>query len=215
MLNPSKNPPKQPQQLQSLKQLIHSHPYFFLGGLWFTLVLVGSVASFGLFTVEKAEQETSKPTPTIETIQESTTKSNDKKDLPLSLFAAVALGCAAGSFLVTKTLKDASQGRSTPKRLKQVISVSKKRRPSTRKSAPAPSKPKPVSSALALQTVGNTLPTIEVKMRPVTNRARQLTKITVLPPEKNLPLDGKQENLADLLDLRKQYTLASLMRSKY
>lgn len=214
MLNPSKNPPKQPQQLKSLKQLIHSHPHLFLGGLWVTLVLFGSVASFGLFTVEKVEQEGSKPTPTIETIQESTAKSTDKKDLPLSLFAAVALGCAAGSFFVTKKLKDASEGRSNPKRLNQVISVSKKRRQPQKKSSPVPQKPPTVSSVLALQTIDNRLPTIEVKMRPVTSRTALLTKVTVLPPEVDHPLDGKQENLAEMLDLRKQYTLASLMRSR-
>lgn len=214
MLNPSKNPPKQPQQLQSLKQLIHSHPHLFLGGLWVTLVLVGSVASFGLFTVEKAEQEGAKPTPTIETIQEATAKSTDKKELPLSLFTAVALGCAAGSLLVTKKLKDASEGRSTPKRLKQVISVSKKRRHPAKKSSPVPQKPQPSSSALARQTIESRLQTIEVKMRPVTSRTALLTKVTVLPPEVDHPLDGKQENLADMLDLRKQYTLASLMRSR-
>ncbi|MFB8791809.1 MAG: hypothetical protein U7123_23935 [Potamolinea sp.] len=213
MLNPSKNHPKQPLQLQSLKQLIHSHPYFFLGGLWVTLVLVGGVASFGLFNVGKVEQEGSKPTPTIETIQESTAKSTDKKDLPLSLFAAVAIGCAAGSLLVTKALKDSSQGRSTPKRLKQVVGVSKKRRHPPRKSPPVPEKPQPVSSALTWQTIDNKSPTIEVKLRPTTNRAALLTRVTVLPPEENHPLDGKQENLAEMMDLRKHYTLASLMRS--
>ena len=61
-----------------------------------------------------------------------------------------------------------------------------------------------MSSALTYQPVNNRLAT--------TNK--QPTQITVLPPEESHPLDRGNENLAEMMDLRKRKSLASLMRGK-
>ncbi len=205
MLNPSNNPPDQQHYLQPLKQLVQKHPLTCCCGLWAVLVLVGSVATVGLFNPGSLEQEASNPTPSLTTVQESTPKSIVKKDLPLSLFGAVALGflgCAAGSLLVTHALKQTSERRQPPTRLKPATSTRKKRRVSSKKRRPVPRTPQPEGSKVAFQTPDNRLAT--------TNNGK-LTQITVLPPEENHPLDGGDQSLADMLDMRKHQSLASLL----
>ena len=306
MLNPSNNPPKQQYNLVFLQQLIRSHPLACLGGLWVSLVLLGSVATVGLFNPGTLDQEGSSPTPTLETIQQSTPKSTARKGLPLAVFGTVALACAGGSLLVTQALKHATEHHNSAKRSKPIVTVRKKTRPSSKKRRPLPKTAQPVAvqnhrdSGQALQRnptrqqplqgTGNfssgglaplmrtgdggnrrpnplarnnqewvsssqfpiansqspeariPSPTLrqpirgtgnassrrvelprqggEFRPRPtaqtVNNRvattAEKGAYVTVLPPEESHPLDGRQESLADLLDLRKQHSLTSLMR---
>jgi hypothetical protein len=205
MLNPSDNPPEQLHRLQRLKHLIYRHPFAFCCGLWVTLVLLGSFATVGLFNPGSLEQEASKPTPSPATVLESTPQSTAKKDLPLFLFGAVALGCAGGSLFITYALRLATQRRQPSKGLKPVATVRKKRRPSSKRRRPVPRTPKPEGTELTFQTLDRRVATTNEK----------LTQVTVLPPEESHPLDGGEESLADMLDLRKHQSLASLMRSKY
>jgi hypothetical protein len=201
MLNPSNNPPEQQHYRPPLKQFIQKHSLASCVGLWVTLVLVGSMATVGLFNPGPIEQEASNPTPSLETVQESTPQSTAKKDLPLSLFGAIALGClgcAAGSWLLTYALRDTIQPRPSPRRLKPVKTVRKKRRVSSQQSHPVSGTPQPKPSTLTLQA-------------PIDRRLTTKTQVTVLAPEESHPLDGGEESLADLLDVRKQQSLASLL----
>ncbi len=127
-----------------------------------------------------------------------------KENLPLSLFSAVALGCAAGSLLLTQVLMHSSQRRHSPTRLKPIGTVRKKRRRSSRRQAPAPKTVQPVNSKLTVQTKGGELVKTE----------NRLTQVTVLPPEESHPLDRTNESLADVMDWRKHHSLTSLMRGK-
>lgn len=309
MLNPSNNPPEQQYNLVFLQQLIRSHPLACLGGLWVSLVLLGSVATVGLFNPGTINQEGSSPTPTLETIQESTPQSTARKGLPLVVFGTVALACAGGSLLVTQVLKHAAEHHNSAKGSKPIVTVRKKPRPSSKKRRPLPQTPQPVAaqnqrdSGQALQPnltrqqpiqgTGNHSPRgvaplmrtgdggnrrpnplgmdnqewVSSSQFPIANsqfpeariptptrrqplrgtgnassrrveplrqtggefRARPTSQdlnnrvataaekgayVTVLPPEESHPLDGRQESLADLLDLRKQHSLTSLMRGK-
>ena len=100
MLNPSDHSPEQPANSHPLKQLIQKHQFVFWGGLWITLLSVGGFAAVGLLTPGSTQQNTPKPTPAPPTVQVSA----PREDLPLSLFTAIALGCAAGSFLFVYVL---------------------------------------------------------------------------------------------------------------
>lgn len=202
MLNSSNHPPQQQYRLHPLRQLIYSHPLAFCSSLWVVLVIGGTLATFGLFNPGPIEQEAAKPTPALTTFEESTPKQN----LPLSLFGLI-LGCAAGSLIVTQTLKYVTR-RPPSEKLKCRTTVRKKRRLPAKQhptgSSTASKTPQPVDLALTIKPPDSQIATINT----------QLTQVTVLPPEESHPLDGGNENLADVLDLRRRHSLASLMHGK-
>jgi hypothetical protein len=141
MLNPSNNPSEQPQpRLPLIERLVHNYPLVFWGLLWAVLLSAGGFAALRLLSAGPIEQEASAPAPTASTIQEtpvlplvSTPKSalttvdefTAKQDLPLSLIGAVALGCAGGSLLITQALRQTSNRRQAPKRLKSAANSAK------------------------------------------------------------------------------------------
>lgn len=228
MLNSSDNPPDQQDRSQFLflKKLLDSHPIAFWGGLWIVLMSLGGVAAFGLLNPGPIEQAGSKPTPITEvsiptptlpspTRQQPTParvkastpaltqETSTNEGLPLSLFAAIAIGCAVGSLLVTRALQSPDESDPTPKRIKPITTTRKKRQRLS-KSHRVAKMPKPAKSEPIKETLG--------KQRQATNN--QLAQVTVLPPEESHPLDGGKENLAELLDLRKRQSLTSLMRGQ-
>lgn len=239
MLNISSNPSELQHRLQAFKQLLYKHPFAFCGGLWVVLVFLAGLATLGLFnpgpmeeggsrslpphtTFEKVTAKPrnfkiwkpSTPEPTPVTTQKDSTpepvpftsveESTPKQDLPLSLLGAIALGCAGGSLLLTQLLKYSAESYQNSRRLKPVGTIRKRRRNPPPKSRSVPKPPQPVSSKPNSQVVNKSI---------VTN-ARSLAQITVLPPEQSHPLDGGKESLAEMMDLRKRYTLSSLMRDK-
>ena len=214
MLNSSDNFPEQQHRLEPLRQLLHKHPFFCFGGLWVLFVILGSMSAVRLVSPGPMEQDASKPTPALTTVLESKPKqpalttvleSKPKQHMPLALFGTVAIGCAAGSLFITQALRYSTQNYQPSRRLKTAGTTSrKKRRHPSQKGHPVPSTQQPISSALTYQPVNNRLAT--------TNK--QPTQITVLPPEESHPLDRGNENLAEMMDLRKRKSLASLMRRK-
>jgi len=220
MLNPSNNPSEQPQpRLPLIERLVHNYPLVFWGLLWAVLLSAGGFAALRLLSAGPIEQEASAPAPTASTIQEtpvlplvSTPKSalttvdkfTAKQDLPLSLVGAVALGCAGGSLLITQALRQTSNRRQAPKRLRSATNSRKKRQNPAKKRRSAPKTRQPVASKPNLVALENRLPTID----------NRLTQVTVLSPEESHPLDGGNQNLADVMDLRKRQSLASLMHGK-
>lgn len=134
----------------------------------------------------------------------SSENASPKPDIPLWVFATVALGCAGGSLLVTQMLKYSARRDDNLKRLKPVGTIRKKRPNPPKSSRPAPKPQPPIKSSPSSQTLHKqTIP------------QQNLTQITVLPPEQSHPLDdGQRENLAEVMDLRKRYSLNSLMRDK-
>ncbi|MBE9124885.1 MULTISPECIES: hypothetical protein [unclassified Coleofasciculus] len=237
MLNPSdNNPEQQPHRLQALQWLLQNYPIPFWGGVWAIFVTVATVAAIGMFNPGPIEQETSKPTPTRTTIQDYTVRevpkstptptpdqelaskkasdpqtaittireSTAREGLPLSFFGSLALGCAAGSLVVARRLKQSSQRRPSLKRTKSATPVRRKRRRSSKKRHLVPRPPQPVNSQ----------PTVKISEEPPSIPDNKQAQVTVLPAEENHPLDGREETLAEILDLRKRESLASLMRRR-
>jgi hypothetical protein len=195
MLNSSNNPPQQQHHLQPLRQLLHDHPVAFCSGLWAALVIGGSVATLGLLNPGPIEQGMSKPTPGLTTFQESTQQK--QQNLPLPLIVSVILGCGGGSLILTQVLKYSSTRRPPIKKLRSNTTVRKKRQHPSNGNRTVSNTPQPASSALTVKSPNH-----------------QLAQVTVLPPEESHPLDRGDENLAEMMDLRKRHSLASLMRGK-
>lgn len=244
MLNISSNPSELQHRLQTFKQLLYKHPFAFCGGLWVVLVFIAGVATLGLFNPGPMEEggsrplpphttfeqvtgkppsfkiwKPSKPEPTpVKAQQDSTPKqvpfttveeSTPKQDLPLSLLGAIALGCAGGSLLLTQILKYSAESYQNSRRLKPVGTIRKKRRNPPPKTHSVSRPPQSVSS----HSQSNS-PKSQGVNKPIVTNDRSLAQITVLPPEQSHPLDGGKESLADMMDLRKRYSLSSLMRDK-
>ncbi|MEW6491378.1 MAG: hypothetical protein AB1589_02330 [Cyanobacteriota bacterium] len=226
MLNSSNNPPEQQHRFQYLQQLLNDHPFVFCGGLWVTLVALGGLAILGLVNAGPIEPEASLSSSPVTTFQKAIPlkklpKSQPKpieetpspfvqqdvtprQDFPLWLFGAIALGCAGGSLLITHFLLQSNQSSQFQKRLRPVGTIRKKRRNPEKISRPVAREPQGGENASNNQTLKNT----------PAKTGQRLAQITVLPPEHSHPLDGGRENLADVMDLRKRYSLTSLMRGK-
>lgn len=238
MLNSSNHPSGHQDRLESLKQLLYKYPLVMCGGLWITLIFLGGLATLGLVNAGSMEQEASQSSSPFTTFVEVTPQQPIRKptpkktelpplqdvtpqdaivtqpdtapqpEFPLLLFVTVALGCAGGSLWLTQVLRASSGRYQTPKRVKPVSTLRKKRRTSSQKRSSSPRTSQSVDSHSSFQTAAsNQLATTE-------RQFTQLAQITVLPPEQNHHLDGGKENLAEMMDLRKRHSLASLMRNK-
>lgn len=205
MLNPSNTSPEQQYPPHPLKLLIQKHPFAFWGGLWVVLIGVGSVATLGLLNPGPIAQDTPKPTPAPASVPIVTPPKEDFAFNPsLSVFGAIAIGCATGSVLFTYVLLNSSHSHGSSRRLRSVATISKKRRHSPKKRHPVARTTHPVAAQPVVQTLDVRLTTFN----------HQMTQVTVLSPDEIHPLDRGEESLAELLDLRKRQSLASLMHGK-
>ncbi|MBZ8182868.1 hypothetical protein [Oscillatoria salina] len=186
-------------------------------------------------TFEEVQPRESKPKPTPNTVQ-STPKTEkpvervnpvqtvQEETFPVWLFAGIIFACGAGSLFVLNSLKPSntrktlvrSQTRPKPKPTKAKINSpapyrERTNRPKVKKKKKK-SRPPAKGSAIAKR------PPLKGKSKrpksPLSRKSSPLTPkpmITVLPPEEVNRLDQKEESLADMLDLRKQRSLSSLM----
>jgi hypothetical protein len=214
MLNSSDHSSEQHNYPQVLQQLVNRYPFVFWGTIWGFLVLIGTVAAVGLLDPGRIESDKSVPKPLVSTILESTARqtplsnspitslpenASPKEGLPLTLFLGLALGCAAGSWLVTQAFRQSTQRR-------QVIKPSKSTR---RKKRRRPVNHRQVSQSP--QSAANT-PAIQTLNSPQPVAYDSNTEVTVVPDQEKNPLDKDEQSLAEMLDLRKRESLASIMR---
>lgn len=212
MLNSSDHSSEQHNYLQELQHLVNRYPFVFWGTIWGFLVLVGTVAAVGLLNPGRIESDKSVPKPLVSTILESTANSSKKSDspiisstedsspqegFPLSLFLGLAFGCAGGSLLVTHAFRQSTQTR-------QLIKPSQSSR---RKKRRRPINPRQVSSSQsaahkpAIETLDSLVPVVP----------ESEIEVTVVPDQEKNPLDQEEQSLAEILDLRKRESLASIM----
>jgi hypothetical protein len=213
MLNSSDHSSEQHNYLQVLQQLVNRYPFVFWGTIWGLLVLIGSVAAVGLLNPGRIESDKSVPKPLVSTILESTAKPSPKSDspiisstedaspqegFPLSLFLGLALGCAGGSLFVTHAFRQSTQ---TRKLIKPSQSSQRKKRRRSVNQRQVSQSPQSAAHQPASQTFDSSelvVPDSE-------------TEVTVVPDQEKNPLDQEEQSLAEMLDLRKRESLASIM----
>ena len=213
----SDNLPEQPYALEHFHWLLQKHPLAFWGGLWAILILVGTIATIGLFNPGPIEEEEQKSTPAPTQIEESPKpKSPQEKDWSFPLFSAVVLGCAGGSLIVTHALKQSSQRHRLSKRSKSSAIVYQQRSLTAKRRRP--SAPKKVHPVASIPPQHKSQPKSQENIQPNTQpnipSNVEQTQVTVLSPEDNHPLDSKPESLAEMMDLRKRQSLKSLIRGQ-
>lgn len=227
MLNQPDKPPIQRFSLVFLYQMVQKSPLAFWGGLWASVITIAAVAALGLVSTGPVEEEESKPVepmPAVTTVPETGTpplpsfitsqpsetplpsftevpevpEAPKQKEVPRWLYGAIALGFVTGTLLIALNLSRSSQRKSL-KRSKATASVRKKQPRPDQKRRPMPPR-QPAEGFSKPQ---------EVPLM-MTNYGR--TEVTVVPPEENHPLDWGEDNLAEIMDLRRRQTLSALLK---
>lgn len=190
------NPVGKPTGLNSVFALLNHRPWLIWSGVMAFLLAITAIALFSLTHTGNVEQEL-EPTP-VAGENPAATSSQTGNPMTLWLLGAVALSCAAGSLVIYKRLNDPSRSGKLRKRVKrssaQVLTRRQQRQQRLQESPPVPT---PVVEPLAV------VAPVPVETEPV---------VTVVPPEESHPLDSGEESLAEMMDIRKQRPLSSILR---
>lgn len=209
MLKPSAHRSKQRFGTHIFQQLLHRYPLAFWGGLWATLVTVAAMAVLNLLSPGQLSQDQAKPKPAAIIIKKSVQSTPDSTqvptarhrdiDIPLSLFGAIALTCAGGSLLIVAQFKLAKYHNKI-KRAKTVAVRNKKPSKTVKKSSVA-------QKRLLNTKTKQSVPQRQVKQAPI---------VTILPPEVSVSdwVEEPDPTLAEMMDIRKQHSLSSLLRDR-
>lgn len=210
----------QQQLLDMAMQLIQKRPFILWGASLVLVLLMGGIALKGLIypgPLEPTEPELAtvpaKPQP----------PQIPEVDSNLWLFGAVALGCAAGSVLISRQLErlgsrsQSSPAKPKPRAVTSRLNATPQRQPgkASRHSSPSVRRKKATASVKQGSAPAATAFQAETtRMRPATYPATSVViepVVTVVPEDESHPLDWGEASLAEMMDIRKQKPLSSLL----
>ena len=169
--------------------LLAYYPWLFLTGLLVISLAIAAFASYNLIQVGDLAVEAPDKIPD-EVIEEPIgMPSENNNPIPLWMVVLVALSCGSGCWLILRSLK-------RPKKLQKIQNHTQ----------PAQNRNRKLKRRLPRKSAASSLKRMASKP-PETKH-----HVTVLPPEASHPLDTNTESLADLLDIRKQSSLSSILR---
>ncbi len=186
---------------------------------WLAVVVIALIAISGLLSPNLSSSNSPRGTASARVTTSDTKKPNQSR-LPLWLFGAIALSCAAGSMLISKQATRPPRSRKSfkPKRLTPYV-VPETTEPLFPTTAP-PQVATPPSFALVPQPY-QYAPTAAPFMAPTTlmQLAQQVSETieqtaatpTAIASEDTHPLDWGEASLADRLDIRKPRSVSPLL----
>ena len=180
----------------NLISLLKHHPWLIWSGLWLFLLATTVTAIFSLTNSDYVAQEEPQSKPvTVENPAETSFPAGSA--MPLWLLSAVALTCATGYLVISKKLNSSSR----PAKLRKSAESSSEQMLTRRQQREQlhPGLP-PVTAPLEQKPP--ITPPLPAEIEPV---------VTVLPPEESHPLDSGEESLAEMMDIRKQRSLSSIL----
>ncbi len=86
----------------ALSRFLWTRPFAVLGGVWVVMVVISLVAVSGLLSPESSNGKRITETAIVRTMAKTPQREQRQSRLPLWLFGAIAVSCAAGSMLVAK-----------------------------------------------------------------------------------------------------------------
>ncbi len=182
------------------------YPWLFLAGVLLMFLGGGALSIYSLGYVDEGikrkESETLQaevipPKPPAQT-QES------KNPIPLWMVAAIALSCASGCLVILKVLNRPKQKQKVKRQVVNRDEIRLAQRRFQVMEARLPKRKTPPRPPGARRTPIMAMPPQKPKPKPV---------VTVLPPEHNFkPNQENQDSLADVMDIRKQTSLSSMLR---
>lgn len=189
--NPGNNTP-------NLKNLLIQHPWIWLTGLLVIPLTIIIFAWYNLTQTGDVPQAEPEENSTLIVNEPIKTASEPSNPTPLWMVVAIALSCGSGCWMIIRLLK-------RPKSLQKVHKFAnhhQKALPQVRRKKLNPRLSKKSSAIVPQPSPKQVLPTSPT--------AKHL--VTVVPAENSHPLDNSTESLADLLDIRKQSSLSSILR---
>ncbi|MBR8837237.1 MAG: hypothetical protein DSM106950_25335 [Stigonema ocellatum SAG 48.90 = DSM 106950] len=173
-----------------LTYLLGHHSWLFLIGL--LAVFLGgaalSVYSLGYVGIVEQTKPEEEEALQAEVVPPTNTPSETANPIPLWMVGAIALSCASGCLIIFRFLKRPAPPQKVQKQINRQSRLHRRRH---QKLPSVP--PQPQASVIATS----------VEKKPV---------VTVLPPEQSLTGGKNQENLASMLDIRKQTSLSAILR---
>ncbi|MBD2119668.1 hypothetical protein H6F68_01905 [Trichocoleus sp. FACHB-262] len=218
------HPHRQPQLLGTTSQLIQKHPFILWGASLVLVLLLGGFALKGLIypgpvdPVEPGEPKVATapakvPSPELQ-----------EQNLNLWLFSAVALGCAAGSIFISRRIErmepkpQQAQPKSKQRAMPFQMKAAQKRQPATATRRPSSPMRRKKAAAVSAKRANASAATV-LHAEPVRMSQRGYSPspviiepvVTVVPENESHPLDWGEASLAEMMDLRKQKPLSSLL----
>lgn len=197
----SRRRPAQLATLNFLLKLLKRWPWLVWTGVWAFLLLITAIAIFSLTYTVGVQQKEPEPTPRAAE-NPAETSSQTGSPMPLLLLGAVALSCVAGSFVIAKRRLATSSQQPTKLRQRQRSSVKGLTRRQQRKQ-------------LLQESLPVVTPPEEPQLPVAAVPAETEPVVTVLPPEESHPLDAGEESLVEMMDIRKNRSLSSLLGDNF
>lgn len=186
--------------------LFMHYPWLFLAGALLMFLGGGALSIYSLGHVDESIKRKDSETLQAEVIPPQAPAGNEesKNPIPLWMVAAIALSCASGCLVILKVL---NRPRKKQKVKRQVVNRDEIRLAQRRfqaMEARLPKRKAPVRPPGPRRTPIMAMPPKKPLPKPV---------VTVLPPEHNFkPNQQNQDSLADIMDIRKQTSLSSMLR---
>lgn len=208
-LTQSNRRPRQTVNWNFLLTLLKHSPWLIWVGVLVLLFAISFNAISSLIYGSNLPQAEPQPTPV--TTQKPVKTSSQTSSYPhLWLFGAVALSCVAGSLVIYKRLNSSqphqrrlrSSGRALTRRQQRKRTI--KALPSERNSRSTTRQRQTSSISTAVESPLPSTPVLD-KSEPV---------VKVLTPEESQPIDSGEESLAEMMDIRKQRSLSSILQNR-
>ena len=186
--------------------LFMHYPWLFLAGLLLMFLGGGALSIYSLSYVDDKIKSKDLDLPQPEAVPKAPVESADAKSnpIPLWMVATIALSCASGCIVILKVLNRPKQKKKVKRQVvnRDEIRIAQRRYQAIE--AHLPRRKTPARTPQSRRTPIMAMPPQKAKPKPV---------VTVLPPEQNFkPNQKNQDSLADIMDIRKQTSLSSMLR---
>ncbi|MEO1373432.1 MAG: hypothetical protein AAFW70_03715 [Cyanobacteria bacterium J06635_10] len=186
--------------------LFINYPWLFLTGLLLMFLGGGALSIYSLGYVGESIKRKDSETLQAEVIPPKSpaqTEESNENPIPLWMVAAIALSCASGCLIILRFINRPKLKQKIKKRIVNRNEIRLAQRHHQAMEARLPKKT-PVNVQRSRKTRIMAVPPQKAKPKPV---------VTVLPPEQSFkPKQKNQDSLADVLDIRKQTSLSSMLR---
>lgn len=187
--------------------LFMHYPWLFLAGLLLMFLGGGALSIYSLSYVDDKIKRKDLDLPQPEAVPSkapSESLEDSKNSIPLWMVAAIALSCASGCLIILKVLNRPKQKKKIKRQVVNRDEIRLAQRRYQAMEARLPKKKTPARAPQPRRTPIMAMPPQKAKPKPV---------VTVLPPENNFnPNQKDQDSLADIMDIRKQTSLSSMLR---
>ncbi|MCJ8282980.1 MAG: hypothetical protein MJK14_25050 [Rivularia sp. ALOHA_DT_140] len=189
--------------------LFTNYPWLFLAGLLLIFLGGGALSIYSLGYVDESIKRKDSETLQAEVIPPKVpaeTTETDNNPMPLWMVAAIILSCASGCLVILRVLNRPKQKQKVKKQVVNRHEIRLAQRRYQAIEARLPKKKTPVRAPQPRRTPIMAMPPQKARPKPV---------VTVLPPENNFkpkPNQKNQDSLADIMDIRKQTSLSSMLR---